>query len=106
MGVNVWNLRLKLFYENKDFILQFTASVTGVGLAAKEVILLFGQMVVNVWNLRLRRFYENKDFNFRVGAQILNILHSRILMLQITFFHPEGQACLCDNIKNLNFGLQ
>ncbi len=32
-----------MFYENKDFILQYTASVTGVGLQAKEVVLLLGR---------------------------------------------------------------
>jgi hypothetical protein len=44
MVVNAWNLRLRMFYENKDFILQFTASVAGVGLQAIEDVLLFGQM--------------------------------------------------------------
>ncbi len=73
MVVNVWNWRLRMFYENKDLILQFTALVTGAGLEAIEVILLFGQMVVNVWNLRLRMVYEHKDFILQPQLQVLGL---------------------------------
>jgi hypothetical protein len=43
-----------MFYENKDFILQYTASVTGVGLQAKEVVLLLGRwyLMFGTWGYR------------------------------------------------------
>jgi hypothetical protein len=73
MVVNAWNLRLRRFYENKDFILQFTALVTGVGLEAIEVVLFWADGVVNVWNLRLRRFYDNEDFILQPQLQVLGL---------------------------------
>ncbi len=56
-----------MFYENKDFILQFTALVSGVGLEAIEVVLLLGLYGGYTDVLR------NKDFILQFTALVTRV---------------------------------